>query len=213
MPKILGHVFDGKKTDMWSIDPDIWADSYLDPKAGVIRTFSDRKAFLRWLKDAGAPGNIQEVIKKSEEIKKQYKAKSEREKSDLVSQQIVDFQKNQRTARNVLRRHGMNTADDLKALLRLHKAGELGSMIVYDAIGCVGSWTYLPPGPYVKLSPFGWNDRISSLYNLGLWVVCYQHTWFNMFCTSGHTLWIPPLAKYNDLGWWSNRISSIYVYV
>jgi hypothetical protein len=82
-------------------------------------------------------------------------------------------------------------------------------MIVYDRKGCVGDWAYFPPpGPYPKLSWFGWNDRISSLYNIGVLASLHQHTWFR-----GKALWIPLGAGYKDLGWWSNRASSMVFYL
>ena len=208
MPKRRGFVVDGKKVDQWSIDPDIETDSCFDTKAGVIRTFSDRKAFVNWAKDAGIAENIQDTIKKLEEIKARHEAIriSDRQQAALESQQTTEFATKQRAVDALLRKQRVSP-ENYGGLLKLHKAGKLGSMIVYDPPGCVGNWAYFPPGLYPKLSWFGWNDRISSLYNLGLLASLHQHTWFR-----GHRLWVTIFAGYKDLGWWNNRISSMVFY-
>lgn len=206
MPKALGNILDGNRIDDWSIDPDVETDSYLDLKAGVIRLFSDRKAFLNWLKDAGTAQEIQGAIRKRDELRRQHEAMGDRQKAALESQQITDFTTKQRAVRGLLRRRGVS-AEEYKGLLRLHEDGALGSMVVYDSPGCVGDWAYFPPGAYPRLSWLGWNDRISSFYNLGMLASLHRHTWFR-----GATLWVPVFARYKDLGWWNNRISSMIFY-
>lgn len=207
MPKRLSYVIDGKKVDHDGfVDLDIETDSYLDAKAGVIRSFSDRKAFLKSFRDAGIQGDIQDAVKKLDEIRKRYDAMNDRQKGALEAEQVAVHTAKQRAIRNLLRREGI-IAEDHKALLNLHKAGKIGSMIVYDSPGCVGDWAYFPPGLWPKLSWFGWNDRISSFYNLGLLASLHQHTWFRGSC-----LWVPNFARYKELGWWNNRISSMIFY-
>lgn len=206
MPKKLGFVVDGKKVDQWSIDPDIETDSCFDTKAGVIRTFSDRRAFLKWAKDSGVAENVDDAVRKLGEIKARHEGMSDQQRAALESQQTTEFAAKQRDVRALLRKKRVS-AEDRAGLLKLHKSGELGSMIVYDPPGCVGDWAYFPPGLWPKLSWFGWNDRISSFYNLGLLASLHQHTWFRGSC-----LWVPIFAGYKNLGWWNNRISSMIFY-
>ena len=207
MPKKLSYVLDGKKFDRdESVDPDIDADSYVDARAGVIRSYTDRKAFLKSFQDAGFQGNIQDAVKKRDEIKTRYDAMNDLQRAALQAEQVAEHAAKQRAIRNLLRKKGVSP-EDHKALLKLHKAGEIGSMIVYDHAGCVGDWCYLPPVPHPKLSWYDWNDRISSLYNLGVLASLHQHTWFRGSC-----LWVPDFACYKNLGWWNKRISSIFFY-
>lgn len=207
MPRELSFVLDGKKFDHDGfVDPDIEADSYLDAKAGVILSFTDRKAFLKSFKDAGLQGNIQDAVKKRDEFRRHYEGMNDREKAALQAKQVSEHTAKQQAIRNLLKKKGVNP-EDQKALLNLHKAGEIGSMIAYDLFGCIGDWAFFPPGLWPKLSWFGWNDRISGFYNIGFLASLHRHAWF-----CGKCLWVPPFARYCKLGWWNNRISSMIFY-
>lgn len=204
MPQEISYVLDGKKLDHDGfLDPDTGEHSYLDEKSGVIRSFSDQKAFLKSFQDAGFKVDVQAALKKIDAARAHYEALGDRRKAALEKEQVAQHIAKQQTIRSLLKKKGID-ATDPKALLDLHKAGEIGSMIAYDPPGCVGDWAYFPPGLHPKLSWFGWNDRISSFYNLGLLASLHRDTWFR-----GKVLWVPPLARYKDLGWWSNRISSM----
>ena len=209
MPKVPSYMLDGKKIDHYGfVDPDIPIDSYLDEKAGVIQSFTDRNAFVKSFMSEGFKANIQDAVNKLDGIKATYAKMDNKQIAAFEAKQAAEFSSKQQAIRQLLKRKGISPKDHA-ALFKLHQDGKIGSMIVCDSTGWVGSWIYFPPVFWPKLSWFGWNDRISSFYNIGVLASFHQHTWFG-----GHCLWIPPFAAYRNLAdyGWNNRTSSIIIH-
>jgi hypothetical protein len=92
-----------------------------------------------------------------------------------------------------------------KSISRFLYINLVGS-IFYDKPNYQGKWLYLWPGYHPKLSWYGkfWNDQIESVRVWSDHVYLYQHTWFRGWC-------LPLYEDWNNLVWFSNRVSSVIV--
>lgn len=203
MPRTLGLVLDGKKVNPSTIDlKEMEFNAYLDVNSSAIRVFTNESDFKSYIRDE-VHLNFEEENRKMEQIRQHYTNITETQKKNLIS----EFTSKQKNIKNLLTTRGVSKNDEPE-LIRLHNAGEIGSKMIYDKQNYGGSWAYLSPvNIYFKLSYYGWNDRIKSLINLGLYARLYQHTFYR-----GYSLLVPPLAGYKSLGWFNNRASSVYFY-
>ena len=206
MPATIKFQLNEKKIrNIGTVDPELDFKAYFDPKSKTIKAYTNTNNLLKNIRKYLTEKITKDLINKLEKTRKKYEKINLIQERSMRKTQTELFDNKNKGIKRLFRIKGIK-AENLGEILKLHRRGEIGSMIVYAREGCVGDWAYFPPGIYPKLSWFGWNDRISSLYNLGLWSFCYRHTWFRGGC-----LIVPPFAKYTKLGWWNNRISSLII--
>ena len=180
-------------------------------KKGNLLGFTTDADFLAWAARNKLKERTKTLMKKVSDASKRAKALTPGEEDSLERFQKRKMNFHTWNIRNTLKELKIQPGE-INKLPRLTKDIDeirgpvISTVFVYNYSRYRGSWRYLWPGAHPRLSSYGFNDKINSVWVYHETLLLCQHSYWR-----GAWFWYYWPTPY--LGWFKNRASSAYIWV